>query len=322
MNLRAFEILSAVAEMGGMTAAADHLGLTQSAVSQAMRGLEQDLGIDLFDRTVRPPALTTAGLMVVTQVRDITERVRDLQQSVRFHADDQLTLLRIGMLDSFASTVGPSVVNKLHHMVKQWMVFSGPFYCSLNALVDRHVDFIITSQQIDPQPDFVTIPLFSEPYFLLLPESFSKRHVTLRQLAGEMDFIRYAANLHITGPIERYLQSEGVSPPRRYQFDSVAAAMAMVSAGLGWTIMFPLGLLRPGMITAKNGIQGVTCRPLPDPGFSRTLTLVGRNIESNRAIAQRIALAATETFQTSFLPTLKAAAPSIMKAFRFGDKAR
>jgi DNA-binding transcriptional LysR family regulator len=161
MNLRAFEILSAVAELGGMTAAAEHLGLTQSAVSQAMRGLEQELGIDLFDRSVRPPALTRAGSMVVTQVRDITERVHDLQQAVRFHANDQLTLLRIGMLDSFASTVGPSVVNKLHHMVKQWMVFSGPVYSSLSALIDRRVDFIITSQQIDPQPDIMAMPLFS-----------------------------------------------------------------------------------------------------------------------------------------------------------------
>jgi DNA-binding transcriptional LysR family regulator len=318
MNLRAFEILTAVAEMGGMTAAAEHLGLTQSAVSQAMRGLEEDLGIGLFDRSVRPPALTLAGSTVVAQVRDITERVHDLQQSARFHADDQLSLLRIGMLDSFAGTVGPSVVDKLRHMVKQWMVFSGPAYCSVSALVDRKVDFIITSQQIEPQPDIMTVPLFTEPYFLLLPSSYRKRNVGLKQLADEMEFIRYASNLHISGPIERYLQGEGVSPPRRYQFDSVAAAMAMVAAGFGWTILFPLGLLRPGTISARNAIQGVQCRPLPKRGFGRTITLAARNLDANKAIAQRIANATIEIFKTSFLPTLKSAIPAIMKEFKIG----
>src|SRR3712207_6698574 len=63
--LRAFE---AAARTSSFRAAADDLGLTPSAVSHAVRGLEQTLGTELFARTGRPMRLTDAGRTLVRHV--------------------------------------------------------------------------------------------------------------------------------------------------------------------------------------------------------------------------------------------------------------
>src|SRR5690606_19751227 len=107
LNLRTLEIFSTVVETGGMTLAAAKLGLTQSAVSQAIRSLEDTLQITLFDRAVRPPALTLVGHLVAKHAADVTEKVRSLEQDIRFNGGRRVPALRVGMIDSFAKAVGP-----------------------------------------------------------------------------------------------------------------------------------------------------------------------------------------------------------------------
>ncbi|MGA7432488.1 MAG: LysR family transcriptional regulator, partial [Xanthobacteraceae bacterium] len=55
LTIRALEVFAVVAKTGTMVAAAKQLKLTQPAISQMIAGLEQSLGIQLFDRSVRPP---------------------------------------------------------------------------------------------------------------------------------------------------------------------------------------------------------------------------------------------------------------------------
>src|SRR4051812_9342439 len=61
LNLRTMEIFVAVVQQDGMTNAANHLGMTQSAVSQAIGVIEAGLGAQLVDRSTRPLQLTLFG---------------------------------------------------------------------------------------------------------------------------------------------------------------------------------------------------------------------------------------------------------------------
>lgn len=65
MDLRRLEVLVAVVDEGSFTDAADALGISQPAVSQAVRGLERELGVALFHRLGRGVRLTDAGSAVV-----------------------------------------------------------------------------------------------------------------------------------------------------------------------------------------------------------------------------------------------------------------
>src|SRR5262245_48173656 len=104
---RLLETFVAVAQSGSMSAAAKQLGLSQPAVSQAIEALERSTGAQLFDRTVRPPELTLQAKSLLPYAVEVTQSIRRLESAMAFDQKGQLPSLRIGMLNSFAATLGP-----------------------------------------------------------------------------------------------------------------------------------------------------------------------------------------------------------------------
>ncbi len=71
MEIRQFKTLVAIADFGSFAAAADAVGLTQSAISLQIKNLEDELGFELFDRRHRPPMLNNKGVLLVEHARTI-----------------------------------------------------------------------------------------------------------------------------------------------------------------------------------------------------------------------------------------------------------
>src|SRR3546814_3927216 len=90
-----------------MTSAARQLGLTQSSVSQIVGNLEEALGSALFDRSVRPLALTAAGTTLYERGRTMLADAGDLYRELRDRDLRQLSSLTLAMAESIANTVGP-----------------------------------------------------------------------------------------------------------------------------------------------------------------------------------------------------------------------
>ncbi|MGW4380079.1 LysR family transcriptional regulator [Kitasatospora sp. NPDC004531] len=90
MELRQLEVVVAVAEEGGFTAAARRLHVVQSAVSGTVRALEKELGVQLFERTTHRVSLTSAGAAFVPAAR-ATLRAAELARAA---ADEARGVLR------------------------------------------------------------------------------------------------------------------------------------------------------------------------------------------------------------------------------------
>src|SRR5438132_9528449 len=75
-DLNAMAVFVTVAEAKGFRAAGERLGVSASAVSQALRKLEEQLGVVLVQRTTRSVRLTSAGEQLYTSVRPALEEVR------------------------------------------------------------------------------------------------------------------------------------------------------------------------------------------------------------------------------------------------------
>ena len=86
LDLKALKVFLAVAELANMTAAARRLGLSQSAVSQAVRQLEESIGAVLVDRERRPLALTAAGAALRQRGRALVAEAESLYKTVREQA--------------------------------------------------------------------------------------------------------------------------------------------------------------------------------------------------------------------------------------------
>jgi len=76
VDLRSLDVFVAVIDAGGMTAAARRLGTTQSAVSQTIANLEGALGVQLIDRTVRPPKLTVPGGVLYERAKALLDAAK------------------------------------------------------------------------------------------------------------------------------------------------------------------------------------------------------------------------------------------------------
>lgn len=312
VSLRALEIFVSVASSGSMTVAAERHSITQSAVSQAVRSLEDAIGHRLFDRSMRPPVLTLIGTAVLEHATAMVQQMWALEQTVRSAATPQMPLLRIGMANTFAVTAGPGLIERIRHLARSWAITSGPSETSIEGVIARRVDLVASFDDATLPDDFAALPIFVEPYVVALPAGFSGRFETLGELAGRLDMLRYGRQLHVSRQIETYFEREGLSPPGRYRFDSIDAVIAMVAAGIGWTLTTPLSLLKSAALVPQ-----LVCHALPGGGVSRRLKLIGRRNEGGEimAVIQREAI---DVFRQQCMPQIERLLPEISRAIEIG----
>jgi DNA-binding transcriptional LysR family regulator len=97
MNLKQLEHLLAVAEAGSFSRAAEHLHLTQSALSRSIRLLEEDLGARLLDRMGKRTELTPLGLTVASRARRILFESGELRRSAELLTQGDRGSISIGL---------------------------------------------------------------------------------------------------------------------------------------------------------------------------------------------------------------------------------
>ncbi|MCX7227595.1 MAG: LysR family transcriptional regulator [Burkholderiales bacterium] len=298
-NLRGLEVFAAVAACGTMSAAAERLRISQAAVSQAVTQLETSLGVLLFDRSVRPPALTLVGRSVLRCANEALAKLRELDDTVRHAASGRMPLLRIGMLDSFTSTAGAAVLDRLRDVADEWTVASGFQATTFQALSERRVDAIITSDERPIPEGIEAVTLATERFLLAVPASRREDFADMAEVVAALDYIRYGRDAHMEAVIDGFLRACGVEPVPRYRFDTTDAVLRMVAAGFGWTIVTPLIFLK-SMVPART----VRLAPLPGPALERRLRVAMRRGESPW-ILQRIADASRQALREVVEPAIR-----------------
>ena len=96
MTLTQLEIFSLVAELQGFTSAAHRLGISQSAVSHAIKALEQELGVELFRRHQTAVELSEIGAQLLGRARAMLGLANSLQQEAADARGMKRGTLRIG----------------------------------------------------------------------------------------------------------------------------------------------------------------------------------------------------------------------------------
>ena len=304
-NLTSLKAFLAVGSTGSMTAAAAKLGLTQSAISQAIRQLEDVLGTVIIDRSHRPLALTPAGQVLLRHAQPIVEDVEALPTIVRQAGSAKLPELKIGVVDSFASTAGPELIRALLKTTSRLSFRSGLAHDQAAGLLDRSLDVIVTSDAMDELDGLERFQILSEPYLLVMPEKMPSAAAELgvRELADRYSLIRFSARSQVGAQIERHLRRLGVKAAHLLEVDATDALVAMVAAGLGWGIATPLCLLQ-----VRTRLTGVKSVPFPGAGFTRQLHLITRAGEYGD-LPRRVAEVACNVLRDQCLPDMRKLVP-------------
>src|SRR6476620_8614591 len=139
-DLRSLQIVAAVAESGSMLEASRQFGMTQSAVSQAVRRAEASLGVAFFNRSRRPLTPTRAGRILAGRILDLNRDFDALLSALRAAARlPERVDLRLGLVDSYAGTVGAHLVKELMtgEIALSLSAWSGLAHSHAEALVHR-----------------------------------------------------------------------------------------------------------------------------------------------------------------------------------------
>ena len=110
MDIRQLECFVAVAEELHFRKAGERLGLSQSALSERISALEQELGARLFFRTTRQVSLTQAGAEFVQDAKKILSDIEKSVSNVRHSAESNLRHIRISGVDEAISMLLPKVL--------------------------------------------------------------------------------------------------------------------------------------------------------------------------------------------------------------------
>ncbi len=314
----------AVVEAASVSGAARLLGFSQAAVSQRIKQLEAAMSTELLDRSTRPARPTPAGELLFEHAARLLAQAGDMTESVRNLSRAKRNIVRFGCVDSFAGTLGPTLIHGLSGASRQIRLWSGITPVLDKQLEDRQLDLVVTTSASAGKPTIRKYSLFSEPYVLIVPRSMSMDRIdTLQELGKRAQFIRYSARSFIGAEIDRLVESHGVMIERTYEFDNTDPLLSLVTAGLGFGISTPLCIWQ-----SRHFLDQLRVLPLApflgatradDPSLSRTLYLAARQQEVGKLPAEArdvIMMAMERLIQKELAPALGLPPATLWRSLR------
>ena len=244
LELRHLKTLVALSETGNLSKAGKRLNLSQPAVSHQIRGMEEDYGVELFERKSDPLRLTAAGQLLVDLAYDITGRIRDAERDLARIVQGQAGLLRIAVeCHSCFDWLMPSMDAFREHWSQVELDLVSGFHADpVGLLGENHADLVIVSHAA-PRAGVVFHPLFSYQVLALLSHHHPlvrKPYLTARDFKHET-LVTYPIPDERLDLVRDVLKPAHVNPARRTT-ELTVAILQLVASGHGvaalpgWTV--------------------------------------------------------------------------------------
>lgn len=263
MELRHLRTLEAIARHGSFTRAAEELHLAQSALSQQVRRLEAELGVEVLRRTSRTVTVTQAGEVVLDYARRVLSEVDGLQSELQQITGVLSGRVAIGGMWSTGNFHLPRVFGTFHAR------HPGVEIHMIEDTADRMLDMLRTDEldlafaSVDPDrlgDEFAATVLFQEQLLVAVAPDHplaERDHVTFDELADQT-LIAYRDGSELRRRFEWAMAEAGKTPRNAFFCTEMAAVRALTSHGLGVSMM-------PQSIVAEEGppIVGIPIGPNP-----------------------------------------------------------
>ena len=153
MNRNQLKYFVAAAESRSFTKAAEQFYISQTAITQQIRLLEETLGCPLFDRSTRPVSLTSAGTIFLREAKGILERMSRAQERVHDASTGLSGTLRVGYVRGYERSDLSAHIRQFHQQNSNVLI---TFYrCSTDALaaglLHHEYDIIFTWDSTNPE---------------------------------------------------------------------------------------------------------------------------------------------------------------------------
>lgn len=259
MTIARFEVFSKVIELGSFTKAAEHLRMTQSAVSHAIAGLESDWGMKLLLRDRKKGfALTEAGHQILIPMKEILNQMERIKQIVAFTSELKAGTIRVGSFPSATACILPKIIAKFQKKYPSitFTFFEGNYEEILEWFETGVIDIGVVVQDSGKQLNLV--PLIQDRMVVAFPDG---HRLQSKEEAIHIDDLLEEPFIMPKGVyrshVEDIFAKANIKPNIRFEVQDCNTISSMVQEGLGITIGPELFLkdqshIRVGYLTSPN----------------------------------------------------------------------
>jgi LysR family transcriptional regulator, regulator for metE and metH len=266
LEIRHLRLIKALAETENLTRAAKKLHVSQPALSQQLRDLEDRLGTVLFLRTRKKMVLTRMGAWVLKASENVLKELDRVEYDIFQAVHGETGVLRIGVQCPLSFQWLPAILRKFHEMYPRVEFALNNSHTFVRDLKSDVFDLVITDLPIE-HPDIAYQKLFDEEVVVVS----SPRHpMSARKMVRESDF----EDMTIISLVEKskdvlyqyYLMPAGVRIRQFMTIEQPEAIIDLVRSVLGIAVFprwFVQKLLNAGELCSSSLGQGgvrVECR--------------------------------------------------------------
>jgi DNA-binding transcriptional LysR family regulator len=297
MHIETFKTFCDLVETGSFSKAAGLNYVSQSAVSQQVKGLEQRYNRQLIDRSNRKRVVPTeAGRLVYEVFKEMVARCGELEARLRAAGEEMAGTIRVATVYSIGLYQLPPYVKHFikHHPQVKIHVEYGRTDKVYEACRNQMIDFGIVALPLR-KPDLEVIPFGEEELVLVCNPSHplvaegAGGEISLRRLQGE-EFVAFERDIPTRQTIDRILRRFRVSVRTVMEFDNIETIKRSVEVGNGMSILPRQAVtneLRAGLLVGLTFMEGTFTRPIgiihrrgkrfspATEAFLRLLTAVG-----------------------------------------------
>jgi LysR family transcriptional regulator, hydrogen peroxide-inducible genes activator len=286
MNINALKYLLALAKYRHFGKAAKACSVSQPTLSIQLNRLEEELNVILFERAKKRVILTTAGRVIVDQVKVIMDEYNKLEQLAKATHDPLSAHFRLGLIPTLSPYLLPFILPVIKKALPKLELF----------LYEEKTDYLIEHLKMgELDAVVVALPitesgllhiefLFTEPFFLILPSNHplkSEKKLSLDALDQDNLLLLEEGHCLREQALEVCHTKSALKEKPNYRATSLETLRHMVAAGTGISLL-PLlaleehpmvlnkALVSPvpqrhiGMIWRKNSTLSICCKKLAE----------------------------------------------------------
>jgi len=298
MTLNELRYVVAVARERHFGRAADACFVSQPTLSVAVKKLEDELGVALFERGSGEVTMTAIGARVVEQAQRVIEEAQAVVQIARRGSDPLSGPIRLGAIDTIGPYLLPRLIPLLMERAPEMpLVIEENFTAVLMERLKRaDLDVVLISLPLN-EPGIRTLPLYDEEFVVLLPGAHpwcSREAIPTADLTDEHVLLLGAGHCFRDQVLEAcpgcLQRASGTGPlQRNLEGGSLETIRFMVASGVGITVL-PCSAAAPERL-AKGVVE---TRPFADAAPSRRVALAWRKSFSRIGAVTAIAEAIRE----------------------------
>lgn len=241
MEIRQLRYFIEVAEREHMSEAAIHLHVAQSAVSRQIANLEDELGVELFERVGRNVKLTQIGKIFLEHSISALQAIDYAKKQIDEYLNPDKGTIKIGFPTSLAGHLLPTVISafKKEYPNVAFHLRQGSYNYLIDSVKKRELNLAFLGP-LPPKDDSInTSILFTENFSVLLPSNhpFAKREkLQLIDLRND-DFILFPEGYVLKKIAVEACKTAGFTPKISSEGEDMDAIKGLVAAGIGVTLL-------------------------------------------------------------------------------------